>query len=78
MPFFSVNGLALNMSKQTSLLPLRSVGRSNFDKGLHNLITLIKKLHKIMIEMKLLYYIYNIIINNNNMKEGERRSELKM
>ena len=26
-----------------SLLRLRSVGRSNFDKGLHNLITLIKK-----------------------------------
>ena len=28
------------------LLPLRSVGRSNFDKGLHNLITLIQKRHK--------------------------------
>ena len=42
----------------SSLLPLRSVGRSNFDKGLHNLITLIKKRHKIIIEMKLLYYIY--------------------
>ena len=30
----------------SSLLPLRSVGRSNFDKGLHNLITLIQKRHK--------------------------------
>ena len=28
----------------SSLLPLRSVGRSNFDKGLHNLITFIKKI----------------------------------
>ena len=27
------------------MLPLRSVGRSNFDKGLHNLTTLIKKRH---------------------------------
>ena len=27
----------------SSVLPLRSVGRSNFDKGLHNLTTLIKK-----------------------------------
>ena len=27
----------------SSLLPLRSVVRSNFDKGLHHLITLIKK-----------------------------------
>ena len=27
------------------VLPLRSVGRSNFDKGLHNLTTLIKKRH---------------------------------
>ena len=29
----------------SSLLPLRIVGRSNFYKGLHNLITLIKKRH---------------------------------
>ena len=29
----------------SSVLPLRSVGRSNFDKGLHNLTTLIKKRH---------------------------------
>ena len=42
----------------SSLLLLRSVGRSNFDKDLHNLITLIQKRHKIMIEMKLLYHIY--------------------
>ena len=27
----------------SSLLPLRSFGRSNIDKGLHNLITLIQK-----------------------------------
>ena len=27
----------------SSLLPLRSAGRSNFDKGFHNLITLIEK-----------------------------------
>ena len=27
----------------SSVLPLQSVGRSNFDKGLHNLTTLIKK-----------------------------------
>ena len=29
----------------SSVLLLRSVGRSNFDKGLHNLTTLIKKRH---------------------------------
>ena len=29
----------------SSVLPLRSVGRSNFDKGLHNLTTLIQKRH---------------------------------
>ena len=40
----------------SSLLPLRSVGRSNFDKGLHNLITLIQKRHEIVITMNLLYY----------------------
>ena len=40
----------------SSLLPLRSVGRSNFDKGLYNLITLILKRHKIIIKLKLLCY----------------------
>ena len=39
------------------LLPLRSVGRSNLDKGLHNLVTLIQKRHKIIKKMKFLYYI---------------------
>ena len=41
----------------SSLLPLRSIGRSNFDKDLHNLITLIKKekIHRKI--MTLLYYI---------------------
>ena len=29
----------------SSQLPMRSVGRSNFDKGFHNLITLIQKRH---------------------------------
>ena len=47
----------------SSLLPLRSAGRSNFDKSLHNLITLIKKRHKIMIEMKLLC-IYKTLIES--------------
>ena len=43
----------------SSLLPLRSVGRSNFDKGLHNLITLIKKRHNDINEVAILYiYIY--------------------
>ena len=40
----------------SSLLPLRSVGRSNIDKGLYILLTLIQKRHNSMIE--LLYYIY--------------------
>ena len=40
----------------SSLLPLRSVGSSNFDKGLHSLITLIQKRHKIIIKVMLLYY----------------------
>ena len=45
----------------SSLLPLRSVGRSNFDKGLHGLITLNQKRHKIMIDIKsLCIYIYGI------------------
>ena len=29
----------------SSLLPLQNVGRSNFDRGLHNLVMLIKKRH---------------------------------
>ena len=40
----------------SSLLPFRSVGRSNFDNGFHNLITLIEKRHRIIIKVKLLYY----------------------
>ena len=49
----------------SSQLPLQSVGRSNFDKGLHNLKTLIQKQHKIIINMKLLYYIYTYIVTFN-------------
>ena len=45
----------------SSLLPLRSVGRSNFDNGLHNLITLIQKRHKIMI---MLYYIMESTVDS--------------
>ena len=48
----------------SSLLPLRSVGRSNFDKVLHNLITLIQKRHKIMIEMKLLCCIMKSTVDS--------------
>ena len=48
----------------SSLLPLRSVGRSNFDKGLHNSITLIQKRHKIIIEMKLLCYIMESTVDS--------------
>ena len=48
----------------SSLLSLRSVGWSNFDKSLHNLITLIQKRHKIMIEMKLLYYIMESTVDS--------------
>ena len=40
----------------SSLLPSRSVERSNFDNDLHNLITLNQRRHKIIIKMKLLYY----------------------
>ena len=39
----------------SSLLLLRSVGGSNFDKSLHNLIKLIQKRHKIILSIKLLY-----------------------
>ena len=43
----------------SSLLPLRSVGRSNFDMGLHNLTTLIKKRHILMRTAVCIYiYIY--------------------
>ena len=45
----------------SSLLPLRSVRRSNFDKGLHILITLIQKRHQIMI---LLYYIMESTVDS--------------
>ena len=48
--------LNLFRSVPSSLLHLRSVGRSNFDKGLHNLIKLIKKRNKIITKMKLLCY----------------------
>ena len=50
----------------SSLLPLRSVGRSNFDKGLHNLITLIPKRHRIMIEMKLLCCIMESTVDSKS------------
>ena len=42
-------------------MPLRSVGRSNFDKGLHNLATLIKKQTKkhILIRTAILYTYIN-------------------
>ena len=45
----------------SSLLPLRCVGRSNFDKGLYNLITLIKKRHHLII---LLYYIMESTVDS--------------
>ena len=41
------------------MLPLRSVGRSNFDKGLHNLTTLIQERHIINENCCIIYiYIY--------------------
>ena len=46
----------------SSLLPLRNIGRSNFDKGLHNFITLIKKRHQIRI---LLYCIMESTVDSN-------------
>ena len=39
----------------SSQLLLRNSGKSNFDKGLHNLMTSIQKRHKIIIEMMLLF-----------------------
>ena len=45
-PFSKLDLPTLRLS---SVLPLRSVGRSNFDKGLHNLTTLIQKRHILMI-----------------------------
>ena len=53
----------------SSLLPLRNVGRSNFDKGLHNLITLIQERHKIMIKMKLLFYIMESTVDSYEKKK---------
>ena len=41
----------------SSVLPLRSVGRSNFDKGLNNLITLFEKRHILMRTAVLYIYI---------------------
>ena len=49
----------------SSVLPLRSVGRFNFDKVLHNLTTLIEKRH-ILVRTAVLYiYIYVYMINSN-------------
>ena len=48
----------------SSLLPLRNLGRSNFDKGLHSLITLIQKRHKIMTDIKLLYYLVESTVDS--------------
>ena len=45
-----------------SLLPLLSVGRSNFDKGLHDLRTLILKRRKKL--MTLLYYIVKSTVDS--------------
>ena len=45
------------------MLPLRSVGRSNFDKGLHSLTTLIQKRN---ILMRTAVYIYICIIIRDN------------
>ena len=43
----------------SSVLPLRGVGRSNFDKGLHNLTTLIQKTTYINENCCIIYiYIY--------------------
>ena len=53
----------------SSLLPLRSVGRSNFDKGLHNLITLIQKRHEIVI---MLYYIMESTVDSLTLKRSIR------
>ena len=40
------------------MLPLRCAGRSNFDKGLHNLATLIQRRHILMRTAVLYIYIY--------------------
>ena len=45
-------------------IPLQSVVGSNFDKGLHNFITLIQKRHGIMIEMKLLCCIMESTVDS--------------
>ena len=42
----------------SSVQPLRSVGRSNFDKGRHNLTTLIQKSTYINESCYIIYYIY--------------------
>ena len=42
----------------SSMLPLRSVGRFTFDKGLHSLSTLIKKRHILMRTAVLYVYIH--------------------
>ena len=41
----------------SSVLPLRSVGRSNFDKGRHNLTTLIHIKTKLYLNMNYIYII---------------------
>ena len=56
-----VNNTVVFRCVLSSLLPLRSVGRFNFGKGLHNLITLIQKRHQIMI---LLYYIMESTVDS--------------
>ena len=52
----------------SSLLLLRIVGRSNFDKGLHNLIPLIKKRLKIIIKNE-------VAMLQNGINRGQLKKE---
>ena len=53
---------------------MRSVGRFNFDKGMHNLITLILKLHQITI---LLYYIMELTVESHEHYQQDIMSIIK-
>ena len=50
----------------SSVQPLRSVGRSNFDKGTHSLTTLIKKNRHILMKAAILLYGINWTINKKH------------
>ena len=67
--------IRLFRSVLSALLPLRSMRRSNFDKGMHNFTTLIQLWHRIMI---LLYCIMESTVDSNEHNKQDIMSTKKV